>query len=142
MPVAADPILWHAAIKTLYDATVALTDVSNGLFYDLAPQPTTYPYVTFRAVSNVPQDVFGGDSVQQIRVQFTAWDSAKSHVSMMGIATALVETFQDATLTLSDGTRQSLMSFAKIVEIGPRREEEDLIRYDVDFMLSFWRTAS
>lgn len=139
---AIDPILWSEAIITKWDASAALVAIVPDVWFDHAEQGATFPYCVFHEIDVVPDHIFGGASVENVRVQFSIFDDDGSHALISSAVAQLYLAFDSATLSLSDATRYTHMEMQRLSERPPRWAAENVWQADIDYRVRFFRTAS
>ncbi|MCP4525475.1 MAG: DUF3168 domain-containing protein [Aestuariibacter sp.] len=69
-------IIEQALLDELVDASTVSTLVGDRIYYDLAPQNITYPYITIHNISGVRDHTHQGPSgLVRAVIQFSIWSS-------------------------------------------------------------------
>ena len=137
-----DPILWVESVITAYDAATDLVAVLPNLWHDHAEQEEAFPYGVFHEITNIPDHMFGGASIENVLVQFSLFDNQSSHARLSTAIAQLYIAFDGAALTPSDVTRYSHMEMSRKREGRPRWAAENVWQVDLDYTMQFWRSAS
>lgn len=139
---ALDPILWVESVITAWDAATDLVAIVPNVWHDHAEQSETFPYCVFHPISNVPDHIFGGASIENIRLRFSLFDNQSPHARISTAIAQLYIAFDNATLTPSDVTRYSHMGMLRISERPPRWTAENVWQAGIDYRMQFFRSAS
>ena len=124
----------------LQAATAQSGNLTNGIFYGLAPKNATKPYVTFNIiVGDVDRCFSAASDVQIYTVQFSIFTDADENSSNISpaiigdIRNKLVAAFDRAALTYDTKTHVGCL---KVNEIGPTLLERAWM-YTIDFEIMF-----
>jgi hypothetical protein len=104
------------AIYSKFTSTGALTTAfPGGMHRDQAPEGTAMPYVVSRVLSSKIEYSYGGACRAETQIKFSAYGIG--HDATATLANALISAFDDALLTLSSGTNDSVTRLGDAVPV-------------------------
>lgn len=111
------------AIMTKYNASTALkTANTGGMWFNKAPQKTSFPYITFMYPSGYPEWTFT-EQYESVTVQFSIWSDAKNSSVLFDIHDKLIAAFDWCTLNLTGYTSIFMERISNFIP----EQEDDMI---------------
>lgn len=116
-----------SAIYSRLSGDATLTSLgSTGVYYGIAPQGATVPYVTIQLADGSDTRVFGARATVQERWLVKGWDSGPSHKRAKQLADRCDVLLDEYDLVVAGGTA---MCCRRIGQLPDLSEEEDGVVY-------------
>lgn len=94
--------------------------LTQGIFYQTAPEDAAMPYVVFNIISQTPIHDFD-DTLEDVLVQFSVFDNSEGIATVEDVKDKLLTTFDRASLTFA---AKSDIGCLRVAQTGPDRIED------------------
>jgi hypothetical protein len=91
------------AIMTKTTGSALSIDVGGRIYLDQAPDNSTFPYVVFFIVSDVPEKTFSED-FENVLIQFSLFSASSGATEITTIYTDLKSLFDECSLSITGNT--------------------------------------
>lgn len=117
-------------IYTYYNANIT-GDIAGDIYFEEAPQNTSFPYVVYYLISKVPEYYLDEKTFEEVIIQFSIYDDDKSASDIMTYYAELVGDFDHASSISVTG--YTVLNFEREFENLDRDIENGIWHYSIRY---------